>query len=258
MKHLSSLLLIPLLLVSFSCVLLAQQPLLAVYHDDGVWLDGLTATEQMLDWMGITWKEVTADDLNSVGLEGFSALWIGGGWSPDYERKIRESGRRAILEMIERGGAYIGVCAGAYYAAETVVWKGESYPYSLKLFHGAAVGPEIYSWPYYGMAELAMNTEHPINTDGNKEESILLYGGGHFAPAAGQEMDIVATYERTGNPAGITFSYGKGRVVLFGVHPEIEEDDRRDGVGFAAQFDDEGSDWPFMKRALSWAVDDRN
>ena len=250
-----SLLLTILIVTILSIASLAQRPLIALYHDDGVWRDGLIATEHMLDWIGIPWKEVTADDLNNTGLEGFSALWIGGGWAPDYERKIRESGRQAILEMIKQGGAYIGICAGAYYAASTVRWEGESYPYSLKLFLGTAAGPEIYSWPHYGMAKLEMNPEHPINADEGKEESMLLYGGGYFVPASGQKIDIVATYEQTDHPAIITFSYGKGRVVLLGVHPEIEEDDRRDGISFAKWLNDEGSDWPFMKAALSWAID---
>lgn len=231
-----------------------EQPLVALYHDEGVWLDGLNATKQMLDWMDISWQEVNTQELNERGLEGFEIFWLPGGWALDYERKIRQAGREAILELIAEGGAYVGVCAGAYYAAATVVWEGERFPYLLKLFHGEAVGPEIYPWPHYGMAELEMNLEHPINGEQPQKEWMLLYGGGHFVPTEEQEMEIVAKYEQTGQPAIITFSYGQGKVLLLGIHPEIEENNDRDAIGFAKWLDDRGSDWPFMKAALNWLL----
>lgn len=225
---------------------------IAIYHDEGVWLDGLIATERMLDWMGIPWEEVNAEELNR-GLSGFAAFWLPGGWAPDYLERIRASGREAILKLIQEGGAYIGVCAGAYYAASTVVWEGKRYPYPLGLFQGAVVGPEIYPWPHYGMVELEL-TEQPINAGLPREEWVLLYGGGHFEPAEGQEVEVVARYRETGWPAAIAFSYGQGRVLLLGVHPEIEEDDDRDGTRFAQHLDDHGSDWPWMRAAVEWLL----
>jgi len=72
----------------------------------------------------------------------------------------------------------------------------------------------------------------------------------HDNPTALQEMEIVATYEQTGRPAIITFPYGRGKVLLLGVHPEIEEEDDRDGTNFARHLDDRGSDWPWMRAAL--------
>lgn len=225
-------------------------PLVSLYHDKGVWLDGLIATEHMLNWMSISWQEINAEELNDRSLDGFKIFWLPGGWAPDYEQKIRESGRQAILKLVQEGGAYVGVCAGAYYAATAVVWDGEKYPYPLGLFRGEAVGPELYPWPHYGMAELEMNLKLSINAKEPPEEWVLLYGGGHFTLDSGQKMDIVASYKQTGHPAIITFSYGKGKVLLLGVHPEIEEDDTRDGTDFAQSLDDKGSDWPFMRAAV--------
>ena len=242
------------LILLSSCGSGGGEPLVALYHDEGVWLDGLIATERMLDWMGIPWKEIDAEELNERGLSGFEIFWLPGGWAPDYSRKIRESGREAILQFVNQGGAYVGVCAGAYYAAATVVWEGERYLYLLKLFRGEAVGPEIFPWPRYGMAELEMDPGHPINVKGPREETMLLYGGGYFVPTALQEMEIVATYKQTGRPAIITFPYGRGKVLLLGVHPEIEEDAARDGTHFAQRLDDEGSDWPFMQAAIDWLL----
>jgi len=230
--------------------------IITLYHDEGVWLDGLIATEHMLDWMGLNWREVNADELNEHGLSGFRVFWLPGGWAPDYLEKIHAPGREAILKLVRKGGAYVGVCAGAYYAAQIVVWEGESHPYPLGLFRGRVVGPEIFPWPRYGMVELEL-TEHPINI-GTQEEWVLLYGGGHFEPAASQgqeqEVEVLARYKETGQPAAIAFSYGQGRVLLIGVHPEIEEDDTRDGTYFAQHLDDHGSDWPWMRAMLEWLL----
>jgi glutamine amidotransferase-like uncharacterized protein len=242
------------LLLLLGCSAHSSSPTVALYHDEGVWLDGVIATEHMLDWMGISWREIDAEQLNEQGLDGFEIFWLPGGWAPDYSRKIRESGRRAILELVGGGGVYVGICAGAYYAASTVTWEGENYPYPLGLFRGATVGPEIYPWPLYGIVELELNLEHPINAGGAQEAWVLLYGGGHFEAAEGQEMAVVARYKETKQPAIITFSYGRGRVLLLGVHPEIEEDDARDGTRFAQELDDQGSDWPFMQAALGWVL----
>ena len=253
MSRLSAILvLFSLLFLLFGCGSRGGGAEIALYHDEGVWLDGLIATEHMLDWMGIGWQEIDAAELNDQGLDGFTIFWLPGGWAPDYMEKIRAPGREAILQLVRKGGAYVGVCAGAYYAASTVVWESESYPYPLRLFRGAAVGPEIYPWPRYGMAELELNPRHPINADVPREEQVLLYGGGHFEAEEGQEMEVVARYRQTGQPAIITFSYGQGKVLLLGVHPEIEEDATRDGTYFAQRLDDQGSDWPFMRAALEW------
>lgn len=248
------LVLLAVLFLLLGCGAHGGTPTVALYHDEGVWLDGLIATEHMLDWMGIGWREIDADDLNDQGLSGFKVFWVPGGWAPDYSGKIRESGRAAILKLVQEGGAYVGVCAGAYYAARSVAWEGERYPYPLGLFHGEAVGPEIYPWPRYGMAELGMDPEHPINAKESQEEWILLYGGGHFVADENQEMEVVARYKQTGQPAIITLSYGQGKVLLLGVHPEIEEDNTRDGTYFAQRLDDHGSDWPLMRAALEWLL----
>jgi len=52
----------------------------------------------------------------------------------------------------------------------------------------------------------------------------------------------------------LAFDYGLGRVFLIGTHPEIEEDSERDGVDFADELDDQGSDWDLMRKATLWCL----
>ncbi len=39
------------------------------------------------------------------------------------------------------------------------------------------------------------------------------------------------------------------------VHLEIEEDSERDGVAFADELDDQGSDWELMRKAVLWSLE---
>jgi hypothetical protein len=104
------------------------------------------------------------------------------------------------------------------------------------------------------MVELELNPEHPSNAKETQEEWSLLYAGGHFVADENQEMEVVTRYRQTGQPTIITFSYGQGKVLLLGVHPEIEEDNNRDGIAFAEWLDDRGSDWPLMRAVLDWLL----
>jgi hypothetical protein len=52
----------------------------------------------------------------------------------------------------------------------------------------------------------------------------------------------------------IAFEYGLGRVFLVATHPEIEEDSNRDGVDFADELDDQGSDWELMREVILWSL----
>jgi len=218
------------------------------------------AFEHMLTWMNITWEEIDAWDVNNRNLtQLYRAFWMPGGWAANYINDIDSSGVNNIRQLVSSGRGYIGTCAGAYYAADHVIWEGVRYDYPLKLFNGHADGSihVMAPWPKYNMTMLNMNMSHPINTSGNATELMLYYGGPEFYPVPNQNANysVIATWNETGNAAIISFTYGLGRVLLIGPHPEIEEDSIRDGSSFADQFDDQGSDWPFMKCAMKWVLD---
>jgi hypothetical protein len=83
----------------------------------------------------------------------------------------------------------------------------------------------------------------------------MYYGGAAFYPDEGQGMHIVGTYDAfNSNPAIINFGYGNGRVILFGPHPEIEEDSARDGVSFADRLFDLGTDWNLLWTSMDWVM----
>jgi len=260
LRRVSSILLVALLVVGMLAAFGGAQQRstsisVALYHDEGVWLNGLIAMEHMLNWMHIGWQEVDATALNEHGLNGFKIFWVPGGWSVPYRQKIQKSGRNAIREFVEDGGTYIGTCAGAYYAARVVIWEGELYDYSydLNLFKGHANGPinVIAPWPQWSMTKVNLDTSSPINARQPTSLNMLYYGGPEFYPDATQQVILIGVWAATSKPAIISFNYGSGKVVLIGPHPEIGWDSETGTWDFNGGH---GAQWPWLKQVIKWAL----
>ncbi len=233
-------------------------PQVAIYTGPGVWDEGVIALENFLDFKGLDWEEVNAWDVNRKDLSAlYDAIIIPGGWAVSYKRYISDSGIQHIKELVNNGGAYIGICAGAYYAADKVAWEGRTYDYPLDLFNGTAYGSldSIIPWDGYTMTILNMNLDDSINIYEPATEDMLFFGGPALYPNEGENVDVVARWAAHNNdPAIVKFNYNQGRVLLLGPHPEIEEDSDRDGTDFADEFEDNGSDWPFLWAAMDWVL----
>ncbi len=232
----------------------------AIYHDGdvGAWEDGVIAFEHFLDWKGLTHNRVTAQDINTIVLKDFySAIYFPGGDADYYNADINSTGILHIQDLVADNGAYIGMCAGAEFACDKLIWQGFIIDYPLDLFQGVAIGPidELAVWPDYTMATLSMNLEDEINQFEPENEDMLYWGGTFFSPYPSTNIDTIATFDGFYNkPAIIKFNYGNGRVLLISPHPEIEEDSDRDGVNVAEELDDNGSDWNFLWTATDWLL----
>jgi glutamine amidotransferase-like uncharacterized protein len=239
----------------------------AIYSGSGTWEPSKTAFKNFLEWKGITWEEVNKNDINKKKLIGnYRGLFMPGGWAGDYNRDIKSSGDQHIRDFINQGGAYIGMSAGAFYACDVTIWEGNVYNYPSNIFDGDCIGPieEIAPWPEYVMTTMDINLGHEICVYEPSQREVLYYGEPYFVAHSGQEMQVLASWivpgnlEADGAPGIIGFNYGNGRVVLVGPHPEIDEDDNRDGTNFADELSDgsDGSDWPFLWTTVDWLLKD--
>lgn len=229
----------------------------AIYAGRRVWQDSVVACQEMLRWMNHTVELVNADYINEVGLEGFRVLVVPGGDMYAYAEDISSEGKENIRDFVRNGGAYMGVCGGAYFAANRVVWRGSQLAMTpLELFDGTATGPvdEIMPYPNYTMCRISISYVHPITEPENDSMTMLYYWGPALISDGETSVTVLGRYEKGNLPAIVSMSYSQGRVFLTGTHPEIEEDSNRDKVVFGDEFSDEGSDWGLMQRAVSWAI----
>lgn len=257
----------------------------ALYNDStapyykGVWQDGLVAIKNMLTTLDITYEEINYKDIN-LSNQDFSSLYkiilIPGGYAWYYNYWISKTGKERIRNFVNKGGGYFGICAGAYFAVDRVVWGSKIYDdfvgfnaygqltgYDLDLFSGTGTGDEDKIADYYAgswtMLSFNFSNENPVLSNYKKvpySEDIIYLGGPYFTPDAGTAVSTLATYAYNGQPGLVSFQYGSGRVILSGPHPEIEEDSDRDGVAIDGEdtMNDKGSDWELSGHILKWLM----
>ncbi|MBF0343667.1 MAG: hypothetical protein HQL06_05475 [Nitrospirae bacterium] len=226
----------------------------AIYNDTyyslgGTWPNGITAIKAMLSYFGYTYEDVTPTDINTISNLNslYKMIIFGGGWAGGYNTYVGFSGFENIRNFVNNGGAYFGICAGAYFATKVVMWK-EDYPsvinyyqYPLGLFEGIGLGALVHIMGWNtptgcspetiakGAAMTTINVDNSVLPNVNKSLSILYFGGPFFIPFPGQTFTTVATYQSVGAPsdgyaAMVMFKYGNGKVFLSGPHPEISFD----------------------------------
>lgn len=230
----------------------------AVYFDEGAWEDGVIAFESFLDWKGLSHQRVDARWINANGVyPQFKVVYFPGGYAYDYKRKLTAAGERHLREHVAAGGGYVGICAGAFYAATRVDWEGGSYPYTLGLFKGRAYGAlsQIKAWPDYTLTTISLNPRHDANAGLPAHFTTLYFGGPAFYPDPDENVDTLATWDQFNeHPAIIALQYGQGRVLLVGPHPEIEENSRRDGNQFASELSDPETEWGMLWQYMDWVL----
>jgi len=160
-----------------------------------------------------------------------------GGRDLPYQFDLQGPANARIRRWVEDGGRYVGFCAGAYYASATVEFEvgtplevvGER---ELGFFPGACRGTAFPGFEYgtsAGARECRLTLDRTAWRDhwsASPEEAVVWYnGGGAFVLDEGKAakgVTVLARYEELpGQPAaGVRCDVGKGRAVLWAVHPE--------------------------------------
>lgn len=206
--------------------------------------------------MNYTVEKLDSKAINFGSLNGFSVLCIPGGDMYRYTEDINIEGRRNIRNFIEEGGGYLCICGGAYFSLNKVVWRGRTLPMeTLRLVSGIAIGPldELPPYPEYAMIKVTSREKgKSFFNDLNEAFWVLYYWGPALNLDDNSQASILGVYADNELPVLVTSEHGKGRVVLVGVHPGIEEDSIRDGSTWGSELDEKGSDWPRLKRLIKW------
>ena len=228
----------------------------AIYAGKGTWNESVVALENLFRWLNYSVVLVDGAFIMDRGLENFSIFCVPGGDMYEYSVEITPNGIRIIQGFIGRGGGYLGICGGSYFAAEKVVWMDRQLPMnSLGFFKGTAEGPinQIVPYPNYTVSKVdIVDRGHPVSSSLPEYYWMLYYWGPFYRLEVETNVAILGKYSDVELPAVLVVNYHNGRVFLVGGHPEIEENSLRDGGRFAESLDDPETDWPLLVAAVKW------
>lgn len=219
------------LLFGLGCIISFGRPKILIYDDEGVDPQSLADTIQFFKnntypfWYRI--RTITSQELCQTSWERRTKLLVfPGGRDIPYDRRLRGPGCKKIKAFIRNGGCYLGICAGAYFAGQKVVFAPETdleviEDRELGFFPGSTTGPILSAYTYGSEAGSCAARLHfqPLNAE------IFAYynGGGTLVPQKAQNYKILATYSDADNrPAIVQCSVGKGIAILSGVHFECD------------------------------------
>jgi len=211
-----------------------------IYDGEGVIPESVEGIKDCLDYansgnldLDVYFNYSTTEEINSQTLSGYDILVMPGGLGITYINNP-EINAEDLKNFVKNGNGYVGICAGAYAASKHV--DGE--------YDGWGIVSDINSKPvdYVGNLSISMtssgenilNSQKFSNFEGQKTNSFLstldnvtIYhwnGPAMYKTDGSNDPLAVYTDNKTGyqNYAAIaTDTYGSGRVVLSGPHPEL-------------------------------------
>ena len=158
-----------------------------------------------------------------------------GGRDVPYNKELAGEGNAIIKKWVNGGGAFLGICAGAYYGSGYVEFESGSDievrgSRELAFFPGTARGSAYSDKRFsYGSESGAHISKLTWKLqDCHLPEVVVAYfnGGCTFVDVESyRDISILAVYQdlEGAPPAIIECVVGKGKAILSGVHPEFSE-----------------------------------
>jgi biotin---protein ligase len=171
-----------------------------------------------------------------------AAVVFPGGADQGYCKTLNGEGNRRIRQFVERGGLYIGFCAGGYYGSKRCEFEvgnkileviGDR---ELAFFPGTARGCAFSGFVYHserGARAAELKADKAFLTAGSVPNVFKSYynGGSVFVDAAkytDQGVEVLASYTEPlavdggeGSAAVVYCKVGEGAALLTGPHPEF-------------------------------------
>lgn len=163
---------------------------------------------------GYTFTYTTSSSITSSTLANYDLLAMPGGSSgKTYLNSVSQT---AVRNFVSSGHGYLGICAGAYSGSKAV------YSGSTLYYNGWGVAPHVYSKVYNheGNLQVSMTTSaSQIGSSGTT--TIVHYNGPAFYGSGFTRFADYASGSYSGYAAIVGDTYGNGRSVLCGPHPEL-------------------------------------
>lgn len=193
-----------------------------IYDGDGVIPGSVNGVEDCLDDVNnenfdseVHFNYSTTEAVNSGTLSGYNVLIMPGGLASTYLNNP-EINAEDLENFVSSGNGYVGICAGAYAASAHV----DDY------YDGWGLAPHINSKSvdYVGNLQISMTQNESI-LNSSDTETLYHWNGPAMYETDGSN-DTMAEY--TDNETGyqnyaaiVNDTYGSGRVILSGPHPEL-------------------------------------
>ncbi len=173
-------------------------------------------------------RDLKAADIRDGALREIDALLVPGGSASKQAAELEEKGRAEIRAFVDRGGGYVGFCAGAYLASAC-------YPWSLSILDAEVLDREHWARGT-GTVKLRLTPDGKTLLGRAEDELEIWYAQGPLLGPGGKaelpDFTTLATFAteiaKKGAPEGVmkgtvaiaSGSFGKGRVFCFSPHPE--------------------------------------
>jgi len=217
---------------------------IGLYIDNGA--GGIDEVKNMLNQLGCFYSTINKDTILISDLNKYDLILFPGGDMWVYKSHLSATGINKIKEYVQFGGGYIGICAGSYFAADKIVWRGwanEPRQYltitGLGLFSGIADGPiDDYAPTYQDYNCIVnINRSYPITKDIPQQLDYAYSFGPKFIIEDSSNVSILGRTASGNNSVVLAVQYEQGRVFLTGLHPEFDEDK---------------SSWKMISNAILW------
>lgn len=196
--------------------------MMLIYNDEGASARCVEALLQNFPQFSVQLAS-GAELQNPAVFENCTLFVMPGGRSLPFYDKLSDVGNQNIVDYVKNGGVYLGICAGAYYACrQTIFAKGLAkeliLPGSLNLFEGDAIGPVFNAEQFEYQSEQGASI---VDVKTNEGVFPVYFNGGCYFSGT-DAIDVIAQYANH-LPTIIKVNYGKGQVILSGVHPEYTQ-----------------------------------
>jgi biotin--protein ligase len=205
-----------------------------IYSDEGVSSFSLRCLVRSLENLNFKSELITAKNIIEDDWEKDTSIFImPGGKDLKYLKKLKGKGNEKIKRFVEKGGSYLGICAGAYYASSFVEFnKGKELEVLgkrfLRFFPKKAIGP-AYSEPRF-CYDSYQGVKVPLiiyEFDEKVVDCFMYFHGGCYFEKD-DKTKAIGKYSDLKKNALIYRKMHKGKVILTGVHIECSKDDIKD------------------------------
>ncbi len=212
------------------------KPSILIYGDEGTSSEGInhlikTLSEVLKDQYQvstISHLEILEDSV----LQNSKLLIFPGGRDQPYHKKLQGYGNYKIKKYVEKGGNFLGICAGSYYGGSKVEFYLPNHKLNviedreLGFFPGAVRGPVFSGFLYNRPTGVRAAKLKWLDGKGLQPNEIFYSyynGGGYFVKAESiPGVHVLANYETLGKTkaAIVETEVGKGKAILSAVHLE--------------------------------------